>query len=247
MKNELPRKGVGSVIINNDFVVLSAIREADHAVSPRYLAPQLNLSPAEMYQSILSLKHFLRKHAYDKNASEGDCRYFVASETRQQADELITDKLRSMPDNLYFSYGSNMDYYQLYSRCANAHFLTRASIKDSSLSFPRGASAWGGNGVAGFRPEKGSELLGVIYFLPYGDFARLDGFEGSPRCYERNKVMVQTQDFGEIEVMTYIADEEGDFFPPSKRYMEQMVTGARIFNLDPVYIQRLLRIPTVVE
>ena len=231
--------------VNNDFITLCAIREADHAVSPRYLTPLLNVTPAEMYQSILSLHAYLRVHAYDRNTPEGDCRYFVAPESRSEVDAEIAHVLSKNTANLYFSYGSNMDYYQLYRRCPNAHFLMRASLKDFGLSFPRTASGWGGSGVAGFRPEEGSEVLGVIYYLPYGDFARLDGFEGHPRCYRQADVTVQT-DFGPIHVKTYIAEEQGDFFPPSKHYLEQMVTGAKLFNLDPVYLQRLLRIPTVV-
>lgn len=230
--------------INNDFIVLCAIREADHAVSPRTLAPLLNLSPAEMYQSILSLDSYLRVHAYDRNSPEGDCRYFVSHECRPEVDEKIAHTLAGLKPNLYFSYGTNMDYYQLYRRCPNAHFLMRASLKDHGLAFPRTASAWGDTGVAGFRPEKGSEVLGVIYFMPYGDFARLDGFEGHPRCYSRQDVTVET-DFGMIKAETYVAEEQGDFFPPSRKYMEQMTAGARLFNLDPVYIQRLLRVPTV--
>lgn len=230
--------------INNDFIVLCAIREADHAVSPRFLAPLLNLSPAEIHQSMISLESCLRVHAYDRNTPEGDCRYFVSHECRPEVDEKIARKMRDLKGNLYFSYGSNMDYYQLYRRCPNAHYLMRASLKDHGLAFPRTASAWGDTGVASFRPEKGSEVLGVIYYLPFGDFARLDGFEGHPRCYSRVEVTVET-DFGPIGVETYVAEEQGDFFLPSKRYMEQMIAGARLFNLDPVYIQRLLRIPTV--
>ncbi len=239
-------RGVWLLIVNNDFFVLSAIREADHAVSPRHLAPLLNLSPAEIYQSILSLKEYLRMHAYDRNSADGDCRYFVHPEVRSQVDERIKSTIVSMPENLYFSYGSNMDYYQLYRRCPNAHFIMRASLKDHVLTFPRVGSAWGGNGVAGFTAEKGSELLGVIYFVPYGDFARLDGFEGHPRAYEKEKVTIKT-DYDEVDAMTYVADEEGEFFAPSKRYMEQMIAGARLFSLDPVYVQRLLRIPTSLE
>ncbi len=233
--------------INNDFIVLSAILEADHAVSPRHLAPLLNLSPAEIGQSILSLQKYLRVHAYDKNAPEGDCRYYVTKDKRPEVRDLIRETLRQLPENLYFSYGSNMDYYQLYRRCPNAHFLTRASLKDHTLSFPRKASAWGNCGVAGFKAEPGSELPGVIYFLPFGDFARLDGFEGHPRFYVRKTVTVQTADFGDIAVTTYAAEEQGEFFAPSRKYMEQMTTGARLFNLDPVYVQRLMRITTAVD
>lgn len=168
-------------------------------------------------------------------------------EKRAEAREKIGQTLRNIPDNLYFSYGSNMDYYQLYRRCPNAHFLTRASLKDHSLSFPRTASSWGGCGVAGFRQEAGSELPGIIYYLPFGDFARLDGFEGHPRFYERKVIEVETLDFGRIGVTTYFADEQGEFFAPSRSYLEQMMTGARLFNLDPIYVQRLARISTAVD
>lgn len=146
---------------------------------------------------------------------------------------------------LYFAYGSNLDPAQMTRRCPSARFVCCARLMGHRLTFPRGSESWGG-GVAGIDPcRDGTCVEGVVYELSDGDLATLDGFEGTAEGhYLRRRVGVMT-DGGISDVWTYYANADpAGSLPPSRRYLDAIVRGARRHGLSADYIVNLERIAT---
>ncbi|MBI5166179.1 MAG: gamma-glutamylcyclotransferase [candidate division NC10 bacterium] len=144
---------------------------------------------------------------------------------------------------LYFAYGSNMDSEQMRERCPESRFITTARLKDFRLVFSRWSEGWDG-GVADIEPSKGDVVEGVVYEISATDLASLDSYEGYPLDYFRAYVTLETSAGAELTVIAYFANPMGSF-PPSRRYLGQLLKGAWERGLSPEYILFLESIDTV--
>jgi len=155
---------------------------------------------------------------------------------------------------LYFAYGSNLDPQQMTRRCPGATVVGVAELKDHRLTFPLTSHDWGG-GVASVSVAHGASVWGVVYELTAEDLASLDGYEhyvgpaNQHNLYDRETVSVQLvrADDGSfprrLHAWIYLA-RSANPAPPSRRYMEAVLSGARHHRLPAEYVTRLAATPT---
>lgn len=147
---------------------------------------------------------------------------------------------------LYFAYGSNLDPVQMTRRCPSAQVVGVARLPAHRLTFPRPCESWGG-GVAGIEAcDDDGCVEGVVYELCDEDVAALDRYEGvAEGHYERRRVTVTTADGGTLDTLTYYANTDpAGSPPPSQRYLDALLRGARHHGLPAAYIAALERIVT---
>lgn len=150
---------------------------------------------------------------------------------------------------LYFAFGSNLDPDQMESRCPDHRVVGLAALHDHRLAFPLYSERWSG-GVASVALAHGLTVWGVLYELSEADVARLDGFEGfkgpgdQHNVYDRQLLTVELvrPDDGSVprrvRAATYVAHPSNPS-PPSRRYLEAILKGARHHRLPGDYIEAL--------
>lgn len=152
---------------------------------------------------------------------------------------------------LYFAYGSNLDPDQMRARCPESKVVGLAALRDHKLSFPLTSHDWGG-GVAGISVAHGSAVWGVVYDLSDGDLKRLDAYEhyvgpgDQHNLYDRDQVFVDLKraDDGSfprrIRAWIYVP-RQANPAPPSRRYLDAILKGAKHHRLPDEYIAALAR------
>jgi len=150
---------------------------------------------------------------------------------------------------LYFAYGSNLDPDQMQRRCPGHGVVGLAELKDYRLSFPLTSHDWGG-GVASVSVAHGDGVWGVVYDVSDDNLAALDRYEhfvgpgDQHNLYDRETVSVQLvrADDGSfprrLRAWTYIARPSNPS-PPSRRYLDALLAGARHHRLPDEYVAKL--------
>lgn len=154
---------------------------------------------------------------------------------------------------LYFAYGSNLDPEQMRLRCPGHRVVGLAELRDHRLSFPLTSHDWGG-GVAGLAVAHGESVWGVVYQLTAEDLASLDRYEhfvgpgDQHNLYDRETVSVQLVRADDdsfprrLQAWTYLA-RQANPSPPSRRYLDAIIAGARHHRLPDDYVARLAATP----
>ena len=132
----------------------------------------------------------------------------------------------------YFAYGSNLCVQQMAQRCPDAIDPQRATLADHDWLINE-------RGVATVEPLSGSEVHGVVWQLSDSDLATLDGAEGVPVRYRRDRLTVHTED-GTSWAWVYI-DHRVEPGPPRPGYLERILDGARHHSLPHRWIEFLER------
>jgi gamma-glutamylcyclotransferase (GGCT)/AIG2-like uncharacterized protein YtfP len=143
---------------------------------------------------------------------------------------------------LYFAYGANLDLRRFRRRCPGAAVVGRARLPDYRLAFTRYSRAEKG-GVADIVAHPGAEVWGALYQIDESCFRALDEYEGAPRAYRREAVVVIDDAGVERAALAYIANKTGDF-APSREYLAQIARGARDHGLPDEYVRRIEEVRT---
>lgn len=150
---------------------------------------------------------------------------------------------------LYFAYGSNLDPDQMRERCPDSQIVGLAVLPDHKLTFPLYSQRWGG-GAAGVTHEHGGTVWGALYELSESDLASLDRYEhwigpgDHHNLYDRDLVTVELTrpDDGSVprrvRAITYFARTLNPT-PPTRRYMDTVLKGARHHQLPAEYVEWL--------
>ncbi len=144
---------------------------------------------------------------------------------------------------LYFAYGPNMERVQMKHLCKGSRFVSAARLRDYQLCFPRRSESWGG-GIAGLKPAPGKVVEGVLHEVPQEDQRILDKVEDYPRSCIRMPVTAENFAGEKVKAFAYFVMGAGDY-PPSRRYMEKLISGAEEHDLSPSYIAQLEAIRTL--
>ena len=157
---------------------------------------------------------------------------------------------------LHFAYGSNLDPGQMKDRCPAHRVVGLAELRDHRVVFPRYSESWGG-ASASVQLSHGQSVWGLLYDLDDADLASADRHEGffgpdDPRnAYEREPMWVELirADDGSVprrlRAAVYVARPGNpppvNTPPPSRRYLDTILRGARARNLPEDYIEKLSR------
>jgi len=155
---------------------------------------------------------------------------------------------------LYFAYGSNLNPEQMAERCPGYRVVGLAVLRDFKLIFPLTSHDWGG-GVSSVAPLHGGTVWGMVYDLSEEQLASLDRYEAykgpgdQHNLYDREGVFVDLTrpDDGSIprriRALCYIARPSNPA-PPSRRYLDAVLSGARHHRLPEEYVASVGKIAT---
>lgn len=101
---------------------------------------------------------------------------------------------------IYAAYGSNMNLGQMARRCPEAKVIGVGILKKYKLAFE-------GNGHANIKLAEGHEVPIVLWEIRPRCENALDTYEGYPRYYIKENIMVETE-AGEVEAMVYVMAKE---------------------------------------
>lgn len=158
---------------------------------------------------------------------------------------------------LYFAYASNLDPELMNELCPGHQVVGLAALPDHRLAFPRFSSEWAG-GLACPQLAHGQTVWGVVYDLSEDDMRALDlkdGFRGPGDQHndcdrETTTVDLTRPDDGSIprRIRPWIyLPRSSNPSPPSKRYLDTILRGARHHRLPEEYVARLATIAVAPE
>jgi gamma-glutamylcyclotransferase (GGCT)/AIG2-like uncharacterized protein YtfP len=130
----------------------------------------------------------------------------------------------------YFAYGSNMDMSRLSTRGVNPITRNKGTLKNWKLKFNKKASA-GDWSFANIEPSEGDTVEGLVFTIKESDLKLLDKFEGAPRHYRREILIVETHT-ETVKCVAYIAQPEHivEDLLPTKEYMGFLLNGAKMLS-----------------
>ncbi|OBI50382.1 poly-gamma-glutamate hydrolase family protein [Mycobacterium sp. E787] len=132
----------------------------------------------------------------------------------------------------YFAYGSNLCVTQMAMRCPGAADPRPAVLADHDWLINQ-------RGVATVEPFAGAQVHGVLWQISDDDLATLDGAEGVPVRYRRDRLTVHTGQ-GPSPAWVYI-DHRVDPGPPRPGYLPRIIDGAVHHGLPQRWVDFLRR------
>lgn len=136
---------------------------------------------------------------------------------------------------LYVAYGSNLHLAQMAARCPSATILGTGWLNNWELLY-RGRE---GNAHATIAGKKGSSVPVLVWNIQPFDERRLDMYEGYPRYYFKQNVMVDIG-YQKKKAMVYIMDTNQQPSRPSPGYVETIRQGYLDNDLDLKYFEHSL-------
>ena len=130
---------------------------------------------------------------------------------------------------LYFAYGSNLNHFQMKSRCKDSIFLKKINLKNFRLSFRSKYRA------ADIEKKKNSIVPGALYEISKTDEKKLDIYEDFPILYKKYYFY-----FNHKKVMTYSMVNKESFRFPTDRYLNVIKQGYKDCKLDKKYLNKVL-------
>ena len=131
---------------------------------------------------------------------------------------------------LYFSYGSNLNHFQIKRRCKDSIFLKKINLKDFRLTFRSKYRA------ADIEFKKNSIVPGGLFEISKSDEKKLDVYEDFPNLYKKHYFYY----YGK-RVMTYTMVKKTPFKFPTERYLNVIKHGYKDCGLDISYLHKGLR------
>ena len=156
---------------------------------------------------------------------------------------------------LYFAYGSNLNPAQMRERSPEHRVVGLAALREHRLVFPLYSNSWKG-GVASVQPQHGGTVWGVLHEVSEADLRELDGHEGFRAAGDQHNVydrvtmtvdLVRPDDGSvprRVRADLYVA-RPSNASPPSRRYLDTVVQGARHHRLPEEYVAALTAVATV--
>jgi len=131
---------------------------------------------------------------------------------------------------LYIAYGSNLNLSQMADRCPSARVYAKGVLNNRALVY-RGSPM---NSHATIIKKQGSITPILIWEIQPNDENRLDIYEGYPRYYHKENIMVDI-DGKRKKAMVYIMNEHQVPGRPSDQYIYTIWQGYRDNSMDTKY------------
>ena len=90
----------------------------------------------------------------------------------------------SVPEQLYFAFGSNLHLGQMAKRCPESRYIGTAKLPGHAFQINE-------RGFANILPSRDSYVEGLVYLLSSTDEARLDRSEGCPDKYQKHHLPIE--------------------------------------------------------
>ena len=147
-----------------------------------------------------------------------------------QADEMV----------YYVGYGSNLNVdYTIASLLSNGRFMMRAYIPNYQVQFRKWSVSSRG-GISSIMEVPEGMVEAAMYECPQSDLDNLDyRLDYYVPDYKREVFKVVGEDGEWYQASLYRLWEPRGPFPPSRRYVEGMLEGARKLALSSTHIERI--------
>ena len=145
-----------------------------------------------------------------------------------------------MCTELYFAYGSNLNFADLQRWCIDHDVpplelqkVGMAELPDHRLAFSVFSQSRNG-GVLDIRESIGRCVEGVLFEVSAEQLAILDRKEGAPSVYQRQTVIVIDSNGKLVRAVTYrvVPDNAEPYVRPSEEYLEVVKAGYRSFGIS---------------
>jgi len=137
---------------------------------------------------------------------------------------------------LYVAYGSNLNIAQMSRRCPDAKIYCSGYLCNWELVY-RGSVT---GAYATIRRKEGGRVPVVVWIISAADENNLDLYEGYPKFYFKQNVMVDLL-IGRKKAMVYIMTTSAHPGTPSKTYENTIRQGYIDNGLDLKYFEETLR------
>ncbi len=139
----------------------------------------------------------------------------------------------------HFGYGSNLQFDFVKTLLPSAKFAMKGYLPNYEIRFNFWSEKKQG-GLSNVMIAPGNMVHGALYEVPKKELEILDEMDGVYKGdYLRRTFLIVRED-GKIHPaeLYQVIDPQGPF-PPSKVYVQGMLTGAREIGLDPAYIKTI--------
>ena len=130
---------------------------------------------------------------------------------------------------LYFAYGSNLNHFQMKSRCKDSIFLKKINLKNFRLTFRTKYRA------ADIEPKKNSIVPGALFEISKSDEKKIDIYEDFPNLYKKYYFFYYNK-----KIMTYVMVKKTLFRYPTEKYLNTVKEGYKDCDLDIGYLLKSL-------
>ena len=134
----------------------------------------------------------------------------------------------------YFAYGSNLNLDHMRRICGwHCRLLCRAKLPDFEFGLDS-------RGFANIRPKKGEVVHGMLYEVDEDGFSMLDEFEGYPKVYGRQEVVVLDENNVKYKTQVYIEPpHEFGGTEPKEEFLMRVIASAYENKLPEEWIKKL--------
>lgn len=142
----------------------------------------------------------------------------------------------------FFAYGWALDKTLLKKVIGECGEPKRAILPGYRLVFDVFSPSWKG-GVANIVEDVDSVVYGGVYKISMSQLARLDEVVGVPNIFSRRKVVVEVEDLGSTNSITYVsAASRGRWIKPSEQYLRALLHGLKQLKYSDEVINKVKKI-----
>jgi hypothetical protein len=133
--------------------------------------------------------------------------------------------------DVYFAYGSNMDFKRLKDRGISFEFMGLGILKNYELQFNKIAKNKTGIGYANVVYKQGSKVEGLLYSIH--NIQTLDRYEGFPEHYLKENLSICFLN-KRIDATVYLAapDKIGPNLMPEKAYLNRLLEAKEYLSKE---------------
>ncbi len=140
---------------------------------------------------------------------------------------------------LHFGYGSNLRAAFVTELLPSAKLVMKAYLPNYEVQWPAWSDTFRG-GTSSIAECPGELVEGVLYDCPEAQLKELDYKPGLyVPAYKRETFLVLGEDGNWHPAELYRLRELKGPYPPSRGYVEGMLSGARELGLSPRYIEKI--------
>ena len=121
---------------------------------------------------------------------------------------------------LYIAYGSNTNHEFMASRCPNAEFIAKATIKNYRLEFHGREN----HSYLTIIPDENSEIETAVWAISKTDESALDKYEGFPTLYHKEMLEITINGTSK-QALVYIMNDGAEKALPCESYFNCVLDG----------------------
>ncbi|MCS7125578.1 MAG: gamma-glutamylcyclotransferase [Aigarchaeota archaeon] len=142
----------------------------------------------------------------------------------------------------FFAYGWALDKNLLKKIIGDLSEPRKALLRGYRLIFDVFSPSWRG-GVANIVEDEDGVVYGAVYKIKDEQFSKLDEVVGVPILFSKRKVIVEVEELGRVESITYVSTVgRGRWVKPSEHYLSALLRGLKQLRYSEDIIENVKKI-----